>query len=96
MQGYQRFNELLDHLNILRRDVVYLHTSFKRMRYLDLSGEQFLQILVERLGEAGTLVLPSFAWNLDKSTRPCLAFRCYGGGYGAGNRGFLRGGQLAR
>ncbi len=77
MQGYQRFNQLLDQLDILRGDVVYLHTSFKRMAYLSLSGEEFIKILIERLGEQGTLVLPSFAWNLDKSERPWKGYQDY-------------------
>lgn len=77
MQGYQRFNRLLDQLNILRGDLVYLHTSFKRMAYLDVSGEEFLQILLERLGTSGTLVLPSFAWNLDKTARPWKGYKDY-------------------
>jgi aminoglycoside N3'-acetyltransferase len=77
MQGHQRFKELLNRLNITRGDVVYLHTSFKRISYLGLTGEQFINILVERLGERGTLVLPSFAWNLDKSQRPWKGYNDY-------------------
>ncbi|HYY56367.1 MAG TPA: AAC(3) family N-acetyltransferase [Pyrinomonadaceae bacterium] len=77
MQGYKRFKELLDDLEISRGDVVYLHTSFKRMAYLGLTGEEFLGILVERLGDDGTLVLPSFAWNLDKRERPWKGYNDY-------------------
>lgn len=77
MQGQQRFNELLERLDILPGDVIYLHTSFKRMAYLNLTGEQFLSILIERLGDKGTLVLPSFAWNLDKSQRPWKGYNDY-------------------
>jgi aminoglycoside N3'-acetyltransferase len=77
MPGHQSFNELLEQLNILRGDVVYLHTSFKRMAYLSVTREQFLNILIERLGDKGTLVLPSFAWNLDKSQRPWKGYSDY-------------------
>lgn len=47
------------------------------MAYLELTGEQFLGILLERLGPAGTLVLPSFAWNLDKRERPWKGYNDY-------------------
>lgn len=47
------------------------------MAYLSLTGEQFINILVERLGDGGTLVLPSFAWNLDKTQRPWKGYREY-------------------
>lgn len=47
------------------------------MAYLSLTGEDFIQILTERLGERGTLVLPSFAWNLDKSERPWKGYKDY-------------------
>jgi aminoglycoside N3'-acetyltransferase len=77
MTGVQRLNEILDRLKILGGDVVYLHTSFKRMAYLNLSPEQFIATIIDRLGERGTLVLPSFAWNLDKSARPWKGYDDY-------------------
>ena len=76
MQEYYRlFNQLLDQLGIESGDLIYLHTSFKRMGYLALTGEQLLDALVERLGPNGTLVLPSFAWNLDKTARPWKGYQ---------------------
>ena len=77
MQDYRRFDELLEALDIRPGDVVYLHSSFKRMKYLGLTGQQFLDRLMEKLGTEGTLVLPSFAWNLDKSARPWKGYRDY-------------------
>lgn len=47
------------------------------MAYLSLTGEEFINILVERLGSRGTLVLPSFAWNLDKTERPWKGYNDY-------------------
>ena len=77
MTGAQRLNEILERLNILAGDVVYLHTSFKRMTYLNLSPEQFIETIIGRLGDTGTLVLPSFAWNLDKTARPWKGYDDY-------------------
>lgn len=76
-EGDKRFHELLDRLRVESGDVIYLHTSFKRLAYLKLTGPQFLAALVERLGSKGTLALPSFAWNLDKSERPWKGYRDY-------------------
>jgi aminoglycoside N3'-acetyltransferase len=77
MEGHKGLNELLDKLNIAAGDVVYLHTSFKRLSYLKTTGEEFIATLLNRLGKRGTLVLPSFAWNLDKTERPWKGYREY-------------------
>lgn len=77
MEGHTGLNELLDRLSITAGDVVYLHTSFKRLSYLNITGEEFIATLLERLGKNGTLVLPSFAWNLDKTERPWKGYSEY-------------------
>ncbi len=77
MTGIHRLNTVLDRLNIVAGDVVYLHTSFKRMAYLKLSPEQFIYAVIDRLGPTGTLVLPSFAWNLDRLARPWKGYADY-------------------
>ena len=72
--AYQNFRGLLDALGIERGDVLYVHTSFKRMAHAGLSAEQMLAALTEQIGPAGTLVLPAFSWNTDRTGRPWLGY----------------------
>src|SRR5438876_8624888 len=77
IQPGKRFTRLLNDLGIARGDIVYVHTSFKRIAYLGLTGEQLIVVLLETIGSAGTLVLPSFAWNLHRSERPWKGYAEY-------------------
>jgi hypothetical protein len=71
------FGSLLERLGICSGDLVYLHTSFSRLRHLDLTPEELLSGLLVRLGPSGTLVVPSFAWNLDRTQRPWKGYADY-------------------
>ena len=62
MNGSERLENLLKELTIRAGDVVFFHSSFNRLRYLNLSAEQILKIIINTLGENGTLVLPCYAW----------------------------------
>ena len=77
MENKTTFISLLEKLGIQKNDLIYLHTSFKRMSYLQLSPEEFINTLIEYLGTDGTLVMPSFAWNLDKTQRPWKGYKDY-------------------
>jgi hypothetical protein len=68
---------LLDKLGIEVNAVVYLHSSFSRLRILETPPERILQKLMERVGPGGTLVLPSFAWNLNPQERPWAGYLRY-------------------
>ncbi|MEQ1908689.1 MAG: AAC(3) family N-acetyltransferase [Vicinamibacterales bacterium] len=72
-----RLRRLLDELEVQAGDLVYLHTSFSRLRHLGLSPTAFLDVLIEHLGPAGTLVSPSFAWHLDPLARPWSGYARY-------------------
>lgn len=69
--------ELLERLGVLPGSLVYLHTSFSRMAYLGLEPAAFIDRFLSYLGPQGTLVMPSFSWNLDRSARPWVGYRRY-------------------
>src|SRR5579864_284626 len=72
--GARAFCELLDRLDVRAGDVIYLHTSFSRLTYLELGPQEMLEALLARLGAYGTLAVPSFAWSLDRlGTQPGYA-----------------------
>jgi len=68
---------LLDRLGVTAGDVIYLHTSFKRLAYLGITANELIETLTERLGPQGTLAVPSFAWNLDRTARPWKGYAEY-------------------
>lgn len=70
-------NRLLDLLEIERGDVVYLQSSFSRLKFLNTAPEAILTFILERLGPAGTLVLPSFAWHVVPEARPWVGYAKY-------------------
>jgi aminoglycoside N3'-acetyltransferase len=69
--------ELLDRLDIRAGDIVYQHTSFKRLIYLGLSPAALIDAMLERLGDRGTLAMPSMVWNLDRTGRPWKGYADY-------------------
>lgn len=60
--GRKRLKSLLGNLNVRKGDVIFLHSSFKRLSYLQLSAEEILMTIMEVIGPDGTLVLPAYAW----------------------------------
>jgi aminoglycoside N3'-acetyltransferase len=67
----------LDALDVTPGDVIFLHTSFSRLRYLGLSPAAFIDALLARLTASGTLAMPSYTWNLDPSARPWKGYADY-------------------
>lgn len=70
-------DELLAGLGVMPGSLVYLHTSFSRMAYLGLEPAAFIDRFLHYLGPQGTLVMPSFSWNLERSARPWVGYRRY-------------------
>lgn len=68
---------LLERLEVPVGGLVYLHTSFSRMRHLELSPAEFIDSLLDYLGPQGTLAMPSFSWNVDSSQRPWKGYGDY-------------------
>ena len=68
---------LLEELKIRAGDLIYLHTSFSRLGYLELSPDQFIDELLGYLGPQSTVVVPSFAWHLDPGARPWKGYADY-------------------
>src|SRR5258706_16065972 len=72
-----RLPPLLEQLKIRAGDLIYLHTSFSRLAYLELSPDQFIDELLGYLGPQSTVVVPSFAWHLDHGARPWKGYADY-------------------
>lgn len=68
---------LLEQLELPSGSLVYLHTSFRRMRHLADSPAGFLEDLLTYLGPQATLVCPSFSWNLEPQGRPWSGYQEY-------------------
>lgn len=71
------FHRLLERLEVPVGGLVYLHTSFSRIRYLELGPSEFIDSLLDYLGPQGTLTMPSFSWNVDPSERPWKGYADY-------------------
>ena len=69
--------ELLNRLEVQPGGLVYLHTSFSRLRHLAETPRELLAGVLDYLGPDGTLVLPSFAWHLDPTQRPWKGYADY-------------------
>ena len=70
-------HKLLERLEVPVGGLVYLHTSFSRIRYLELGPVEFVDSLLDYLGPQGTLTMPSFSWNVDPSERPWKGYSDY-------------------
>src|SRR5277367_4796974 len=77
MSNSNQFIKVLAELNVNAGDLIFLHTSFKRLAYLNLTPQQIIEHLVERIGSTGTLVMPSYAWNIDRTARPWKSYSDY-------------------
>ena len=77
MTGHQTFHDLLDRLSIKVGGVVFVHSSFSRLKYLELSPQEIIEILLDRVGQGGTLVMPSYTWHLDPQYRPWKGYKNY-------------------
>ena len=76
-QALNKLHCLLEALQVPVGGLVYLHTSFSRMRHLELGPHEFVDALLDYLGPLGTLAMPSFSWNLDSSQRPWKGYADY-------------------
>jgi len=70
-------HQLLERLEVPVGGLVYLHTSFSRIRYLELGPLEFIDSLLDYLGPQGTLTMPSFSWNVDPAERPWKGYADY-------------------
>lgn len=56
------FEEILDELNIVLGDVLFVHSSWSRLKFLNLSPIELVNKLKERLGGKGLLCMPTYPW----------------------------------
>lgn len=77
MKSNASFLSLLDDLGVTRGDVIFMHTSYARLKPFGLSPEALLETLLERLAPDGTLVLPAYAWHIDPTARPWKGYAEY-------------------
>jgi aminoglycoside 3-N-acetyltransferase len=68
---------LLDQLEIEPGSLLFLHTSYSRLNTLVDSPLQLISDLLARLGPSGTLVMPRYAWHLDRTARPWKGYAEY-------------------
>ncbi len=72
-----QLHSLLEKLEVPPGGLVYLHTSFSRIRHLQLEPVEFIESLLDYLGPGGTLTMPSFSWNVDSGQRPWKGYADY-------------------
>src|SRR3989338_3720879 len=58
----KQFEEIMDRLNIFPGDVLFVHSSWDRLRFLDLSPLEIIDRLKKRVGERGLLCMPTYPW----------------------------------
>lgn len=71
------FQELLDYLEINKGDLIYVHSSFSRLKMFGLSATEIIKELINRVDKEGTIVFPSFCWNIEPSERPWKGYEKY-------------------
>jgi aminoglycoside N3'-acetyltransferase len=71
------FDELLETLNISRGDVLYIHSSYTRIKNFGFSAIEIIDSIMNRVGEKGTVVFPSFTWNIEPDERPWKGYELY-------------------
>lgn len=76
-QAVNKLHRLLEGLEVPVGGLVYLHTSFSRIRHLELNPQEFTDSLLDYLGPQGTLAMPSFSWNVDPGERPWKGYADY-------------------
>ena len=72
-----RLDKIFDKLEIAAGEVVFLHSSFRRLRHFVESPAKLIGELVQRLGKSGTLIMPRYAWNIIPSARPWKGYEEY-------------------
>lgn len=57
-----RFEELIEELNINAGDVLFIHSSWDRLRFLDLNPLEIINKLKAKVGKNGLLFMPTYPW----------------------------------
>jgi len=68
---------ILDQLEIDCGDIIYVHSSYTRLKNLGFSAEEILNELLSRVEPRGTVVFPSFSWNINPNARPWNGYDDY-------------------
>jgi aminoglycoside 3-N-acetyltransferase len=69
-------NSILSELNINKGDLIYVHSSFSRLKEFGTACE-IIDELMRQVGNTGTIVFPSFCWNVDPASRPWKGYDTY-------------------
>jgi aminoglycoside N3'-acetyltransferase len=72
-----KFDELLKELKVDKGDLVYVHSSYSRMKRFNLKPDDIITELINTVGMDGTVVFPSFSWNIDPESRPWKGYARY-------------------
>lgn len=54
------FSDILDEMKISRGDVIMVLSSFNRLKFLEISAQELIDELKERIGESGLLCMPTY------------------------------------
>lgn len=60
---------ILDKLEIEPGSNLYVHSSFRFTKLLEMSGEQIIEELIQRIGPRGNLAMPSYWWHWRADAR---------------------------
>lgn len=70
-----KFRQLLDELGVEPGTNLYVHSSLRFLRHLELSPEQIVEGLLAHVGARGTVAMPSFWWHRDPTQRLWYTYR---------------------
>lgn len=62
MINNKRLEELMDELNVVQGDVLFVHSSWDRLKFLNLSPLEIINKIKERIGKKGLLCMPTYPW----------------------------------
>lgn len=70
-----KLNKILEKLNIKSGDIVLMHSSYSRLKFLNLSPCEIIDEVLQKIGKDGTLFMPRYVWNVQKNKRPWAGYR---------------------
>jgi len=77
MRKLLNFRGLLENLKIKDGDLIYIHSSYFRMKKFGLCAEDIIDEIIKKIGVNGTVVFPSFSWNIEPTERPWKGYEKY-------------------
>lgn len=70
-----KFKEDLREIGVEKGDVLLVHASFKSLRFTHNGPQKVIELLLEYLGEHGTLLMPALTFEYVTKNNPCFHIR---------------------